>query len=120
MVPKFKRQTFIPILMVVGGLLLMGSSIFVFVNSSQTTFDDSSSKESANATLNIPHPEIRRISLADSKAAYDKGKAIFIDVRGEPYYSQGHIPGALSITEDEMLGRLDELDRKVWIITYCT
>ena len=120
MVSKLKRRTLFPILMVIGGLFLMGSSIFVFMNSPQSTFDGPSSNDAASSNMDIPHPEIRRISLADSKAAYDQGKAVFIDVRGEPYYSQGHIPGAVSLTEDQVSTRLNELDPKVWIITYCT
>jgi hypothetical protein len=68
----------------------------------------------------IPYPEIKRISLEDAKAAYDQGSAIFIDVRGEPYYSESHIPGALSITYDELASRIGELDKKALIIAYCT
>jgi hypothetical protein len=120
MVSKLKRRTLFPILMVVGGLFLMGSSVFVFMNSPQPTFDDPASSDVASSNMDIPHPEIRRISLADSKAAYDQGNAVFIDVRGEPYYSQGHVPGALSLTEEQVAASLNELDPKVWIITYCT
>ena len=64
--------------------------------------------------------DVPRASLADAKAAFDTGTAIFVDVRGEPYYSQSHIPGALSIPLNELPERLDELDRSAWIITYCT
>ena len=98
----------------------MGSSVFVFMNSPQSTFDDPASRDVASLNLDVPHPEIRRISLTDSKAAYDQGKAVFIDVRGEPHYSQGHIPDALSLTEEQVAASLNELDPKVWIITYCT
>ena len=53
-------------------------------------------------------------------AAYDLEQAVFIDTRGDPYFSQGHIPGAISMTEDEVLSRLSDLDPNAWIITYCT
>jgi hypothetical protein len=72
------------------------------------------------ATPAIPYPEIKRISLADAKAAFELKSAIFIDVRGEPYYSDSHVPGALSMTYDELSSRMGELDKKAWIITYCT
>jgi hypothetical protein len=72
------------------------------------------------ATPAIPYPEIKRISLADAKAAFELKSAIFIDVRGEPYYSESHVPGALSMTYDELSSRMGELDKKAWIITYCT
>jgi rhodanese-related sulfurtransferase len=41
-------------------------------------------------------------------------------VRGDPYYSEGHIPGAISMTQEEMATRMGELDKNAWIITYCT
>jgi hypothetical protein len=72
------------------------------------------------ATPAIPYPEIKRIGLGDAKAAYELKSAIFVDVRGEPYYSEAHIPGALSMTYDELSSRMGELDKNAWIITYCT
>ncbi len=80
----------------------------------------SSSSVTPLATPAIPYPEIKRISLADAKAAFDLKSAIFIDVRGEPYYSEAHVPGAISMTYDELSSRMGELDKKAWIITYCT
>ena len=72
------------------------------------------------ATPAIPYPEIKRIELGDARAAFELKSAIFIDVRGEPYYSESHIPGAISMTYDELPSRMSELDKKAWIITYCT
>jgi phage shock protein E len=68
----------------------------------------------------IPFPEVSRINVKDAKAAFDIGNAVFIDVRGEPVFSDGHIPGAISITYDEIMDRLGELDSAAWIIPYCT
>jgi hypothetical protein len=67
----------------------------------------------------IPYPEIKRVSQADARAAFELKSAVFVDVRGEPYYSEAHIPGALSMTYDELSSRMGELDKKGWIITYC-
>jgi rhodanese-related sulfurtransferase len=50
----------------------------------------------------------------------DLKQAIFIDTRGEPYFSQGHIPGAIPLTDEEVATRQSELDPNAWIITYCT
>jgi rhodanese-related sulfurtransferase len=58
--------------------------------------------------------------VGDAKAALEIQNAIFLDPRGEPFYSEGHIPGAISIPEDELEARLGELDPDAWIITYCT
>ncbi len=65
-------------------------------------------------------PEIERVPLEDAKAAYAAGSAVFVDVRSSAEYDQSHIPGALSIPVNELEGRLDELDKSQWIITYCT
>ena len=69
---------------------------------------------------NIPYADIRRISLQEARAALETGNAVFLDVRGKSYYDQSHIPGALSIPEEELPGRLDELNPADWILTYCT
>jgi len=68
----------------------------------------------------IPYPELKRVSLTDAKAAFDLKAAVFIDVRGDPYYSENHVPGSISMTNDEMSSRMGELDKNAWIITYCT
>ena len=64
--------------------------------------------------------EIQRVSVEESKAAFDSGEAIFLDVRSESSYAASHIPGALSIPLAEVQARVDELDPNQWIITYCT
>lgn len=68
----------------------------------------------------IPFPEIPRVRLADAKAAYDIKNAVFLDVRGDPFFAQGHIPGALSIPLADISNRLSELNKTDWIIPYCT
>ena len=67
-----------------------------------------------------PYLEIERVPLAEAKAAFDNGTAIFVDVRSSSAYADAHIPGALSIPNTELESRLSELDPKQWIITYCT
>lgn len=66
------------------------------------------------------YPEIPRASLAEAKAAYDSGAAVFVDVRDGDSYTAGHIPGALSMPLTELENRLGELNRSDWVITYCT
>jgi hypothetical protein len=41
-------------------------------------------------------------------------------MRGDPYYSQMHISGALNLPEGELPGPLAEMEPSTWIITYCT
>ena len=63
---------------------------------------------------------VSRIGLEESKAAFDNGEALFLDVRSKDAYTASHIPGALSIPLAEIETRIDELDPNQWIITYCT
>jgi 3-mercaptopyruvate sulfurtransferase SseA len=76
--------------------------------------------DSANQAARIPYPDISRVSVQDARAALEIGNAVFLDVRGAEYYARSHIPGALSIPEETIAERLDELKPAEWIITYCT
>ena len=73
-----------------------------------------------DSPANTAPAEVSRIGVEESKAAFDSGEAIFLDVRSESSYAYNHIPGALSIPLAELEGRIDELDPEYWIITYCT
>lgn len=64
--------------------------------------------------------EIQRITLEESKQAFDNNSAVFLDVRSEAAYEGSHIPGAVSIPLQFLEPRIDELDPDQWIITYCT
>jgi 3-mercaptopyruvate sulfurtransferase SseA len=64
--------------------------------------------------------EVQRVSIEESKAAFDSGEAVFLDVRSESSYAANHIPGALSMPLSEVQTRIGELDPNQWIITYCT
>jgi 3-mercaptopyruvate sulfurtransferase SseA len=85
----------------------------------------------SNAVLNRPAgrvmtptpasvAQVERVTVEDAKAANDKGKAIFLDVRDSGSYAEGHIPGAVQMTISELQTRSSELNPKSWIITYCT
>ena len=115
MSPKVRNALF-PILMIAAGVILMLGSVAWFVNANGSGAEVTTS----TPAMRMPHPDIPRISVGDAKAAFDLGNAVFIDTRGEPYFSQGHIPGAVTITEDELPERLDEFNPSDWIITYCT
>ena len=67
----------------------------------------------------LPHPKARRVGLDETKAAFDNGTALFLDVRGESEFAAGHIPGAVVIPVDDLQMRHDELDREQRILTYC-
>ncbi len=113
--PSPSRSLLPLILVVLGVALIVGGATWYYLMQS--------SEAAAQPTpqpLAGPHPEIPRVALKDAKAAFDQKQAVFVDVRGDPYYSQGHIQGALNISLDDLPNRLGELNKNDWIITYCT
>ncbi len=97
-----------------GGLLLLGAAIWMlWPGLGKSQINPPASQE---ATLTVA--EVPRVSLADAKAAFDTGSAIFVDVRTAEAYAHAHIPGALSIPLSELPQRLEELEPSAWIITY--
>jgi Rhodanese-like domain len=74
----------------------------------------------AQSTSSIPNPNVPRISLQETQDKLEKGQAVLIDVRSKSSYDKAHAAAALSIPEEEIDARLDELPKdKDWIF-YCT
>jgi 3-mercaptopyruvate sulfurtransferase SseA len=116
---KSRKVQVVPILLLaVGGLLLVLAAGLLLSQNSATPATPSPSV--AGASAEETYPEIKRVSMADAKAALDSGTAVFVDVRDAESYAISHIPGALSIPGAYIETRLSELDRQKWIITYCT
>ena len=61
----------------------------------------------------------KRISRDEAIKLVKEGKAIFVDVRSRDSYEAGHIKGAVSIPESQIVERLKELPPHKMIITYC-
>jgi hypothetical protein len=110
-------------------LLLMGIGIglllvvaFVLIRQNQVTQERLSEPFPVvpTAAEESTYPEIPRVSLTDAKAAFDKGNAIFVDVRDPTSYASGHVKGAINLPLTDLSNRLSELDKAAWIITYCT
>jgi 3-mercaptopyruvate sulfurtransferase SseA len=74
------------------------------------------------ADLPLIEAEVPRVTVEEAKAALDSGEAVIVDVRSPEAYADSHIAGAISISlgavETNPLGL--DLDKKQWIITYCT
>jgi rhodanese-related sulfurtransferase len=60
-----------------------------------------------------------RISIADALRLYKSGKAVFIDVRSNEQFSYGHIRGAKSIPNSQLVQRFNEVTPGLTVITYC-
>jgi len=114
---KNNNRSSVPIgLIALGVLLIAGAAVWYFYAiSPQTT----TIPETATAPQE-PAAEISRVSLADAKAAYDNGSAVFLDVRDAESYTRSHVPGAILIPLNELQERSKELDPSTRIITYCT
>lgn len=63
--------------------------------------------------------EFRRISREDAYKLYQAGQAVFIDVRSHQSFTQGHIKGALSIPNSQLITRFNEVTPGKTVITYC-
>lgn len=63
--------------------------------------------------------EFRRITREEAYKLYQAGQAVFIDVRSHQSFSQGHIKGALSIPNSQLISRFDEVTPGKTVITYC-
>ena len=110
-----KRPIF-PLLLIAAGLMLLIGAVVIIVFLSEG--DDS--QQVIVPYQDIPDPQVARVDLSTAKVAFDTGEAVFVDVRDQTYYENGHIPGALSIPLSQFEQRLNELDPNDWIILYCT
>jgi 3-mercaptopyruvate sulfurtransferase SseA len=113
--PRDSNRSIFPILLIAGGVLvLITTGVLIFnpelLGGANTTQGN---------TQEI-YPQVERLSLAQSKEAFDANAAVFVDVRDPTYYQAGHIPGAISIPLNEIEKRFLELRTDQWIILYCT
>lgn len=124
--PEYNRQPVFPVIMVAAGVVFILGAIFwsLSLGRSQDVVSAVAPTQTgidrAGVAPRIPFSNIERVGVEDAKAALDRQEAIFIDTRGDPYFAGGHIPGAVSMTVDEVGDRIQDLDRSRWIITYCT
>jgi len=104
----------VPVYIAIGcGLLLLVAAILLATQDAPAASMPVTSQEETYA-------EVSRVSLDDAKSALEGGTAVIVDVRSAEAYEPSHISGAINIPFAELETRLDELDKKQWIITYCT
>lgn len=61
-----------------------------------------------------------RITLADAKADFDSGRAIFVDTRPADAYKLEHVKGAINIPLADVDSRYKEISGGRKIIAYCS
>jgi hypothetical protein len=66
-----------------------------------------------------PLESAKRIPRAEAMEMIKQNKAVWIDVRARESFDQEHIPGAISIPENELKARVKELPKNKFLITYC-
>jgi hypothetical protein len=73
---------------------------------------------------NLPEndAQVPRVPVDQAKAAFERGDAIIVDVRGADAYAREHIVGALEVSLSAIQTDPTNLplDKHKWIITYCT
>lgn len=72
----------------------------------------------AHGGLDPNGPQVELIGVAEARARFDAGTALFVDVRAGSDYAVGHIPGALTITSQELEQRMQALPANGVIIAY--
>ncbi|MEZ5307921.1 MAG: rhodanese-like domain-containing protein [Pyrinomonadaceae bacterium] len=61
-----------------------------------------------------------RITLEDAKKAFDSGDALFLDTRGETFYANEHIKGAVNVTSGNIDETSKDLPKNKKLIAYCS
>lgn len=67
------------------------------------------------------YKNIDTITVPEGKAIFDKGGAIFLDIRTEKEYKAGHVPGAIHISRGllEWFISKEIPDKNALIVVYC-
>jgi 3-mercaptopyruvate sulfurtransferase SseA len=71
-------------------------------------------------TSALPYPDVPRISLDETHEKLAQGQAILVDVRSKESFNKAHAAGAISVPEEEIAARLNELPQDKELILYCT
>jgi len=67
----------------------------------------------------VPGEPYQRITVDEASKIYDSIDTVFIDVRREDEYINGHIKDAIFIPVDDILARIDELPQNKKLVFIC-
>jgi 3-mercaptopyruvate sulfurtransferase SseA len=78
--------------------------------------------QQGQTNLPLTEADVPRVSAEEAKLAFDKGKAVIVDVRSAEAFAAGHAAGAISIPLDQFENNIENvpLKKDQWIIPYCT
>jgi hypothetical protein len=111
-----KRAVYLAVIAVIGAFAGCGYS---GINSNSV----SDSRAEANRTVpeaNIPFPRAPRISLAEAKADFDAGTAVFIDTHSPATYETEHVAGSINVPATELAANIDKIPKGKKLIAYCS
>jgi len=104
-----RRNLFFVIALIIGVAFSLNASL---VMAKDMTADDLKQEAYKN---------IETITVSDGKAIFDKGGAIFLDIRTDKEYKAGHIPGSIHISRGllEWFISKEISDKNATIVVYC-
>jgi len=100
--------------------VLLGCNVAAVKNTDTTNQATPPANQTPVAQTSPAGDGAARITVADLRAALDKGTAVVVDVRTDDQYKAGHIKGAIHIPETNVAARANELPRDKTIVTYCS
>ena len=124
-----KKQGPSPVIPIVVGVvvvaLVIGAIAFLESGRSSSAAQPGGGSAQGNTaqalnTSSIPYPNVPRISLQETQDKLAQGQAILVDVRSKTSYDKSHAEGAISVPENEIGARQNELPRDKDLILYCT
>ena len=74
----------------------------------------------AGETAHVADDDAPRITLADAKADFDAGRAVFVDTRSADAHKLERVKGALNVSLDDFEARYKEIPTNKKIIVYCS
>lgn len=106
--------------LVAGVLLIAIALVITFTDNGQATTRIADAPADEHSEDGLPYPAVARISVEEALAKVESGEALIVDVRDEAAYTASHIAGAMSLPEEALAARGNELPEDQLIITYCT
>ena len=108
----------IPIIVAVVVLVIIVGAVLSIETRRPGTASPGSNTPQAQATSSLPYPGVARITVEETVEKLDSGQAVLVDVRSKSSFDTLHAEGAVSVPENEIQTRLDELPRDVDLVLY--
>lgn len=119
---KKQRSWTIPIVVGVVVVVVLAAALVSLQNrqspSSAAASDPLATAQPLSAIQAIPYPGVPRIGLDETQQKLELDQAILVDVRSRASYEKSHAAGAISVPEEEIDGRLDDLPRDKDLVLY--